>query len=143
MGGPFSGRWQWHSKATTVEDCRQLDANRWAREKILEPGVHHWGSWAWWRDAARTEQTASIAYEVDTLDLPTAQVRLRYNLTRTGESLDYAVDLQTTPAGFGGVRWWFTCPLVVNGRACQRRVGKLYLPPGGRYFGCRHCYRLT
>jgi hypothetical protein len=22
-------------------------------------------------------------------------------------------------------------------------VGKLYLPPGGRYFGCRHCYNLT
>jgi hypothetical protein len=22
-------------------------------------------------------------------------------------------------------------------------VGKLYLPGGGRYFGCRRCYRLT
>jgi hypothetical protein len=22
-------------------------------------------------------------------------------------------------------------------------MGKLYLPPGGRYFGCRHCYGLT
>jgi hypothetical protein len=22
-------------------------------------------------------------------------------------------------------------------------VGKLYLPPGGRYYGCRHCYDLT
>jgi hypothetical protein len=22
-------------------------------------------------------------------------------------------------------------------------VSKLYLPSGGRYFGCRHCYRLT
>jgi hypothetical protein len=26
---------------------------------------------------------------------------------------------------------------------CGRRVGKLYLPPGGKYFGCRHCYNLT
>ena len=34
---------------------------------------------------------------------------------------------------------WFVCPLV----GCGRRVGKLYLPPGGRYYGCRHCYRLT
>ncbi len=42
-----------------------------------------------------------------------------------------------------GVRWWFVCPLVVNDRACQRRVGKLYLPGGGRYDGCRHCYDLT
>jgi hypothetical protein len=22
-------------------------------------------------------------------------------------------------------------------------VSKLHLPPGGRYFGCRHCYDLT
>jgi hypothetical protein len=33
--------------------------------------------------------------------------------------------------------------LSVNGRYCGRRVGKLYLPPGGLYYGCRHCYRLT
>jgi len=32
---------------------------------------------------------------------------------------------------------------VVNGRVCCRRVAKLYLPLGGRYFGCRHCYNLT
>jgi hypothetical protein len=32
---------------------------------------------------------------------------------------------------------------MVSGQACNRRVGKLYFPPGGRYFGCRHCYCLT
>jgi hypothetical protein len=26
---------------------------------------------------------------------------------------------------------------------CGRRVGKLYLPPGGRYYGCRQCHDLT
>jgi hypothetical protein len=31
----------------------------------------------------------------------------------------------------------------LEGRPCNRRAGKLYLPPGGRYFGCRQCYRLT
>jgi hypothetical protein len=30
---------------------------------------------------------------------------------------------------------------VVNGIACGRRVAKLYGP--GRYFLCRHCYRLA
>jgi hypothetical protein len=34
-------------------------------------------------------------------------------------------------------------PLVVGGRPCGRRVGKLHLPPHGRYFGCRHCHDLT
>jgi hypothetical protein len=26
---------------------------------------------------------------------------------------------------------------------CGKRVGILYLPQGGKYFGCRHCYQLT
>src|SRR5262249_13469992 len=56
---------------------------------------------------------------------------------------DYRVGLTTTRPRFGGLRWWFICPLVVNGYPCGRRVGKLYLPPGGRYSGCRHCCDLT
>ena len=51
--------------------------------------------------------------------------------------------LQTTPAQFGGQRWWFTCPLIVDGMACNRRAGKLFLPPGAKYFGCRTCHGLT
>jgi hypothetical protein len=57
--------------------------------------------------------------------------------------LDYKVSLAVTRPRFGGLRWWFLCPLIVNGRACGRRVGKLYLPPGGRHVGCRRCHRLT
>jgi hypothetical protein len=38
-------------------------------------------------------------------------------------------------------RPYFVCPGVVNGTACGRRVAKLYGP--GRYFVCRHCYRLA
>jgi hypothetical protein len=33
--------------------------------------------------------------------------------------------------------------LLANEKACGRRVGKVYLPNWGRYFGCRHCYGLT
>ena len=57
--------------------------------------------------------------------------------------MDYRVALQTTFPRLGGARWWFTCPLVVDGRACERRVAKLYLPPNGRYYGCRRCNRLS
>jgi hypothetical protein len=32
---------------------------------------------------------------------------------------------------------------VLRDVAAGRRVGKLYLPPGARYFGCRLCYDLT
>jgi len=37
----------------------------------------------------------------------------------------------------------FTCPLVINGKDCMKRVGMLYQPPGGSYFGCRQCYDLV
>jgi hypothetical protein len=70
-------------------------------------------------------------------------VRLHYTFTRSGEKVDYRVRLLTTCLRHGTLRWWFACPLSVNGRPCGRRVGKLYLPPGGRYYGCRHCHRLT
>ena len=42
---------------------------------------------------------------------------------------------------FGGERPYFICPGVVNGIACGRRVAKLH--GSGRYFLCRHCYRLA
>ena len=45
------------------------------------------------------------------------------------------------PCEFGGNRPYFLCPGVVNGIACGRRVIKLY--GVGRYFLCRHCYRLV
>jgi hypothetical protein len=61
----------------------------------------------------------------------------------TGKDVELPIRLETTPLHFGGYRWSGICPLAVNGQACNRRVDKLYLPPGGCYFGCRHCYRLT
>ncbi|MFO0897739.1 MAG: hypothetical protein U0836_09990 [Pirellulales bacterium] len=48
-----------------------------------------------------------------------------------------------SPVHFGGFRWWFTCPLIMRGRACERRVAKLYSSPRSPYFGCRQCMGLT
>jgi hypothetical protein len=143
MGGAGSGNhyhWWRGTKKPTVEDCRRLEANRWMREGILKAAVRHWGSWAWYRDSAKTEQTASIGYEVNTVDSPPC-IRLFYTVGTPGEALDYRVGLVTTRPRFGGLRWWFVCPLAVNGRPCGRRVAKLYLR--GKYFGCRHCHGLT
>src|SRR5262245_46981160 len=147
MGGPGSGNhdhWWRAGKKTTVEECEALDANRWMREGILKAGVHLRGGWRWVYHGGREN---SITYQVDALDPERPFVRLSYTLTHAGteerEALAYRVALTTTSPRFGGLRWWFVCPLVVNGRACGRRVGKLYLPPGGRYFGCRGCHRLT
>jgi hypothetical protein len=142
MGGYGSGRWRWHSKKDIVEDCRILDVNRWTREGILRVGVQKFGGWRWCHHVTG-EESSSIGYELNTTEMAFSWVRLYYTFTRTQEQVDYTVMLQTTPLYSGGIRWWFTCPLKADGRSCLRRISKLYLPPGGRYFGCRHCYNLT
>ena len=142
MGGFGSGRRTWQTKAETVEDCRVLDINRWVREGGLREGVHQFGQWTWSK-AVSKEETSSLGYELNTLKPSAAWVRLYYTFARTQEQVDCRIRLVTTRPGFGGLRWWFRCPLSINDVPCTRRVGKLYLPPGGRYFGCRHCYCLS
>lgn len=57
------------------------------------------------------------------------------------EDVTYTVPLVWSPCTKGGERPYFRCPGLREGRPCFRRVAKLY--SGGRYFLCRHCYRLT
>ena len=114
------------------------------REGILGPDLRRWDGWVW-TNSSTGEQTASIGHEVNTT-IPRPWVRLFYRVTPYNgemEHYDYKIFLTTMRPHSGGLRWWFACPLTVSGRACYRRVGKLYLPPGGGYYGCRHCYNLT
>jgi hypothetical protein len=141
MGGYGSG-WQ-ASKKGVVNECLALDANRWAREGILMAGETLPGSW---RFEYRGGTGFTVNYEVNTL-APSPFVRLWYTCVwrSTGQeySCTYEVRLTTTRPRFGGVRWWFICPMALSGRPCGRRVGKLYMPPISRHFGCRHCHDLT
>ena len=82
-----------------------------------------------------------MRYEADTCGLDT--VRLVYTVAEAGDQMNYAIRLQTTVPHHGGLRWWFARPLVVNGIRCEHRVQKLYLPPRGRCYSCRHCYQLS
>ena len=74
-------------------------------------------------------------------------VRLFYTITDRSSgkkgNLDYQIGLSTSPCHYGGVRYWFLCPLAKDGQPCQRRTTKLYLTGGAGYFGCRVCYDLT
>ncbi|QDS97700.1 hypothetical protein HG15A2_09640 [Adhaeretor mobilis] len=85
-------------------------------------------------------QRSEIAFVVEWGQSPT--IVLRYS-SGEQESIEIPIQLQWTATNFGGQRRWFTCPLISGDVACRRRVGKLYLPPGARYFGCRKCHRLT
>ena len=75
------------------------------------------------------------------IDPDAAWLQLTY--TASGNPMDYRVRLVTTQPTYGGRRWWFLCPLACMDGGPPRRVAKLYLPPGGRYFGSREAYGLT
>ncbi|MBM4208253.1 MAG: hypothetical protein FJ190_09655 [Gammaproteobacteria bacterium] len=128
MGGFGSGR---KFGTNVTENFLQIDIRRWQRDGLLFAGSHI--NWQWSRNS---EKIASIAARVET-----GQLRLIYNYRAPGsenwEPLDYPVRLQTTPCHYGGVRYWFTCPVV----GCGRRVAILY--SGGKYYACRHCYQLA
>ena len=53
----------------------------------------------------------------------------------------YPVALEPVSCFYGGMRWYFRCPLFVNGVPCRRRVSFLY--KHGPYFGCRTCHNLA
>lgn len=104
----------------------------------------HSGSitWTW----GMSENKSSVSFSTCTVheDGKYPSINLMYSQTDRQtderEKFDYLIRLESTPCNYGGVRWWFICPLVRNGKSCSRRVGTLYL--NGKYFGCRHCYNL-
>ncbi len=138
MGGIGSSRWELHRKATTVEDCRVLDLGLLARQHAFVPWYQ--GNLRW---TSGDRELASIGFFIRPAEHGGLILELRYRLSATAEDVAIPVRIESTRPHFGGVRWWGRCPLILDGRNCHRRIGKLYLPPWGRYFGCRHCYRLA
>ena len=132
------------SERYTVEECLCLGMNDLKGVGLLkeEPGSFRIIQWT---DFAGKE-AGKIGCSLGGFKSLYLSLRLSYTVTNSVDEtrdVDYRIALDTTPCNFGGQRYWFICPLTVNGRDCGRRVGKIYLPPNGIYFGCRHCYNLT
>lgn len=117
-----AGRPAWHVKA---EHCRSIDARRWQREGILQPG--RGGGWVW-TDADTGERLASIGYSSEF-----GAVVLHYTLN--DRPMRQRVPILATPCHFGGQRQWFACP------HCARRAAVLFLRANG--FFCRRCNRIV
>ncbi len=128
-------RYYYYRKATVEESC-DLTVQQLKRYGMLESGFTAIPiEWVMNQTGKRTKIV--IAVELSTDD-PFAI--FMYTLTdRDGNKTDYkyTVSLVTTPCNFGGIRYWFACPL------CSRRVGGLYLVLGDAYFVCRGCNNLT
>ena len=145
MGGTGSGRWTYHDKKRTVEECWAIDVSDVARVVDAPKPEPTSASLRPIKPATgRKMPTVRCAIEVG--DDGTPRLGLSYTASdRWGleHRVEESIRLQTTRPNFGGVRWWFSCPRMLNGKECGRRVGKLYRPPGSRYFACRHCLDLT
>jgi hypothetical protein len=136
MGSYGSGRWKDHTPATTVESCLSIDA----------ADLTRCGFWRRPAGSVALPWPRGVAWPwVDRVLLAgrgqDAHLVVEYTVRTPGGSLPLMqrVGLQTTVPNYGGLRWWFTCPL----EGCERRARKLYRPPGELYFGCRQCYQLT
>ncbi len=130
MGGYGSGR-RWGAIRCKVEDCHVLGGPNILPKLIrLSEGCSFSGT-IWW--SRNEEKYAEIGYRLNGLMLI-----LNYTVNKEKE-VNCPVTLTTTTQPKGGRRYWFQCPL----QGCGRLSGKLYLPNGALYFGCRRCYNLT
>jgi hypothetical protein len=119
---------------------------------VIRPNADHRGSWEWRNEPEDEKPSAAIGFEVQT-GIESGVLRLHYIVTivragengKAGELVNLTISLVTTRLPSKGLRWWFICPAKRGDCAapCRRRVGKVYLPSGGRIFACRHCYDLT
>jgi hypothetical protein len=106
----------------TVEECTVLDSHSFAKKALL------------------------AGFPVENIQInPTIEVGISYSVSvaRGAQIRSMEIVLTGTRTSWGALRWWFLCPISTNGILCNRRVGKLYLPHGTNYFGCRHCHNLT
>jgi hypothetical protein len=117
-----------------VEACPSIDVKRLRKTGCLRPGWQ--GGWQRTREGERVPWI-NLRAEADRL-------YLSYRVRIAGgewEDVEETVRIVRVPCRFGGSRVYFICPGVVIGIACGQRVTKLHGP--GRYFLCRHCYRLA
>ena len=117
-----------------MENGLTLDLNQLIRQRDILPGRHISGS-LMWSDAHSGEKIASIDFEASLISEGHAWARLRY--IDGGQLMDYRVQIQASPCHYGGMRWWWVCPIS------GLRVAKLYLPPGATTFAPRQIYRLA
>lgn len=122
MGGCGSGRWRAHIKTYTVEDCLPLNVDKLVRDRLLRGGCHAYGNLVW-SVKSSGKQISTCGFEFNTVNTPAAWLRLMYTVSGTKEQIDYRLTLTTTKPVRGGFRWWFACPLSIDGKPCSRRAG--------------------
>jgi hypothetical protein len=133
MGNEKNTRLRNEIKKILIEDCIKIDIYS------LKPNLIS-------RDFRKVSpsivelETENIEIEVFYNKLANA-LKIYHSNKEGGEknSFTQIINLTNTNLYWGGIRYWFICPM----ENCKRRVGCLFLPPEKLHFGCRHCWKLT
>lgn len=131
MGGRGSGNYCRWGSTTTMEETKRIDI-RYLKKQGWFNGYRSHGTLSW---NCGDEPSGYINAEYDG-----DYMLLKYRYRENGgdwEGVELRVNLTTTSCNYGGSRKWFICPNI----HCQRRVG--VLSGHGKYFLCRHCYKLS
>ena len=139
---PHTGR-AVHSRKWSVEEGRAIDVALLRAKGFFgrEAGIVWTSSWTysgkpWGEVSYRREDYAGKPF----------LLWFKYNVQKDGgewRPVNYCVEIESTRCHFGGLRHWFICPILVDGRSCGRRCRCLYLAGNAEYFGCRECLRLS
>lgn len=137
------GRWSYGNKSE-ADYLTKLEVGFLKKYGYFTEGYHS-GTMTWTRNAGMSNEHKNSISVSTTFRECDRKLHLNYTITRQdGEKkeIDYDMRIEGTPCNYGGLRYWFICPIYRQGQYyCGRRVGTLYL--GGDYFACRHCYDLT
>lgn len=128
---------------THKENCRTVsiyEFKKWNRLNGFDSGMITWtNSWS--------EKKNSVSYTIQIDKNEESYLKLTYTITDQWTNEKYDIEqkypIVSLPCHYGGKRYFFQCSLFKNGIYCGRKVAKLYLGAGIKYFGCRHCYDLT
>ena len=133
MGGDGSGVKFW--KKAVVENCRTLSMTDLRRGGALQNGYNFTLTWS-----SQWGRNSTVSLRCDLSNTPCLWLHYGISDVIGGRSdHHYPVALSKDECRFGGVQWYFRCPMA----GCAQRVRKLHLPPAGRIFGCRKCHDLT
>ena len=128
MGGFGSGR-RSHNRHNAIDGLPCLDSNIMQRQGVLVNGCH--GSVEWPRSTR-----SLVKFCTDDQ---------RFRLFEQGDNGQHrflhGLLIVRVPCRYGGSRAYFSCPCVIGGKACGRRVAKLYYD--GDQFLCRQCTGLS
>ncbi len=119
MGGTGSGRWTYYEKQRTVEECWAMSISEVERvldfskpgsiSHLLRPTIPKTG-----KRMSPVRIKSKIGDDGKPLLGLSYTVKDRQGLEHRVEEV---VRLQTTRPNFGGVRWWFSCPVCSTVRS--------------------------